>query len=133
MQRQILRVLLAEDESSNAAAIKILLQNCGHAVTVVKNSKEALEQLEQRDFDLILMDVQLPVMNGIEATQAIRSSDKLGSKKNIPIIAMTAYAMSGDREKFLASGFDGCLGKPFKLKDLRQALKTHPGPGIMCS
>jgi PAS domain S-box-containing protein len=127
---QILRVLLAEDESSNAAGIKVLLQNCGHVVTVAGNGKEALEQLEQNDFDVILMDIQMPFMNGIEVTRAIRSSDKLGSKKNIPIIAMTAYAMSGDREKFLASGVDGYLGKPFKLQDLLQILKKHtPGLG----
>jgi PAS domain S-box-containing protein len=129
MPSRILQVLLAEDESSNAFAIKNLLQKCGHNVTVVENGKEALEKLEQSDFDLILMDIQMPVMNGIEATQAIRSSDKLGSKKNIPIIAMTAYAMSGDREKFLASGANGYLGKPFKLEDLRQVLKKHP-PGL---
>ena len=130
MPSRILQVLLAEDESSNAFAIKNLLHKCGHVVTVVENGKEALEKLEQSDFDLILMDIQMPVMNGIEATQAIRSSDKLGSKKNIPIIAMTAYAMSGDREKFLASGADGYLGKPFKLEDLRQVLKKHtPGLG----
>jgi PAS domain S-box-containing protein len=125
MPHRILRVLLAEDESSNAAAIQILLQKCGHVVTVVENGKEALEELEKSDFDLILMDIQMPVMNGIEATRAIRSSDKLGSKKNIPIIAMTAYAMSGDRENFLASGVDGYLGKPFKLQDLLQILKKH--------
>lgn len=126
---RVLHVLLAEDEASNAVGIKILLQMCGHEVSVVQNGKEAIEQLEQNNFDLILMDIQMPLMNGIEATQAIRSSEKLGPKKNIPIIAMTAYAMSGDREKFLSSGFDGYLGKPFKLQDLRQVLKNHiPGP-----
>jgi PAS domain S-box-containing protein len=130
MPHRTLRVLLAEDESSNAVAIQILLQKCGHDVTVVENGKKAIEELEKSDFDLILMDIQMPVMNGIEATRAIRSSDKLGSKKNIPIIAMTAYAMSGDRENFLASGVDGYLGKPFKLQDLLQVLKKHiPGRG----
>ena len=122
---RVLHILLAEDEASNAVGIKVLLQMCGHEVSVVQNGKEAIEQLEQNNFDLILMDIQMPLMNGIEATQAIRSSEKLGVKKNIPIIAMTAYAMSGDREKFLASGADGYLGKPFKLQNLRQIIKKH--------
>jgi CheY-like chemotaxis protein len=127
---QPLRILLAEDDSSNAYALRTLLEKCGHETVIAKNGREALDLLEQNDFDMILMDIQMPVMDGIEATKTIRSSVRLGTKRDIPIIALTAYAMSGDREKFLASGMNDYLGKPVNLQDLRQVLKKHtPGLG----
>ncbi|PKN40067.1 MAG: hypothetical protein CVU60_17540 [Deltaproteobacteria bacterium HGW-Deltaproteobacteria-18] len=120
-----LRVLLAEDDSSNVFAIRSLLEKCGHAVTVAENGRQALELLAKNAIDVILMDVQMSVMDGIEATKAIRSSVELGPKKDIPVIALTAYAMSGDREKFLAAGMNGYLGKPVKLDSLVEALRMH--------
>ncbi|MEF2143828.1 MAG: PAS domain S-box protein [Desulfovibrionaceae bacterium] len=120
-----LRVLLVEDELLNAFAIRSLLEKCGHEVIVAENGRQALELLAKNDIDVILMDVQMPIMDGLESTKAIRSSAGLGPKRDIPIIALTACAMSGDREKFLAAGMNGYLGKPVKLESLIEALQTH--------
>ncbi|NCC26332.1 MAG: PAS domain-containing sensor histidine kinase, partial [Deltaproteobacteria bacterium] len=118
-----LRILLAEDDPSNALPIRKLLENAGHITAVAENGKRALDLLAAQDFDVVLMDVQMPVMNGVEATQAIRTSPELGSKRNIPIIALTAYAMLGDREKFLEAGMDDHLAKPVRIEDLEKVLE----------
>ncbi|MEF2143831.1 MAG: response regulator, partial [Desulfovibrionaceae bacterium] len=126
---QPMRILLAEDDSSNAYALQALLEKCGHETIIAKNGREALELLQQNEFDVILMDIQMPIMDGMTAANAVRSSVTLGPKKDIPIIALTAYAMNGDREKFLAAGMNGYLGKPVKLQDLRQVLEIF-GAGM---
>ncbi len=123
-----MRILLAEDDRSNALAASKLLEKEGHDVTVVENGRQALDVLESRDFDCILMDVQMPVLDGLEATGAIRSSDKKFA--DIPIIALTAYSMTGDREKFLAAGMSDYLSKPFRIEELRKVLERSVGkPG----
>ncbi|WP_158269624.1 PAS domain S-box protein [Desulfonatronum sp. SC1] len=136
--KQNLRILLAEDEpSSSFPAIK-LLERAGHTVTLAEDGQQALDLLAAQDFDVILMDVQMPVMNGVEATRRIRSQES-GVKsqssdpqvsgfspqpsRRIPIIALTAYAMLGDREKFLEAGMDDYLGKPAKMEDLAKVLE----------
>ena len=91
-------------------------------MTLAEDGQQALDLLAAQDFDVILMDVQMPLMNGVEATKAIRSSTGIGSKKDIPIIALTAYAMLGDREKFLEAGMDDYLAKPVKMDDLAKVL-----------
>ncbi len=78
--------------------------------------------LSDQDFDVILMDIQMPFMDGVEATKAIRSSTDPGARKDIPIIALTAYAMHGDREKFLEAGMDDYISKPLRIEDLARAL-----------
>jgi PAS domain S-box-containing protein len=118
-----LRLLLVEDEPSNAFAIRRLLEKSGHKVALAEDGHQAMDLLILEDFDCILMDVQMPVMSGVEATKAIRSSTTLGAKRRIPIIALTAYAMDGDREKFLEAGMDDYLAKPVSLDDLHAALK----------
>ena len=124
-----LRILLAEDDWSNAIAVKTLLEKLGHEVSLAMNGREALEAHERDDFDLILMDIQMPVMNGIEATRAIRSSTGPGPRRDIPIVALTAYTMSGDRENFLAEGMNGYLAKPLKMGELQAELeKFAKGP-----
>ncbi|WP_459939610.1 PAS domain-containing hybrid sensor histidine kinase/response regulator [Desulfonatronum parangueonense] len=120
---QSLRILLAEDEPSNSLLAGKLLEKVGHVVTIAENGRQVLDLLEAHDFDAILMDIQMPVMNGVEATKAIRESTTLGDKKGIPIIALTAYAMLGDREKFLEAGMDDYLAKPVKMEDLVKALE----------
>ena len=120
-----MRVLLAEDDASNAFAVRALLEKRGHAVTLAGNGMEALELLENTSFDLILMDVQMPVMNGVDAVRAIRASSSLGPKKDIPVVALTAYAMDSDRETFLASGMNDCLTKPVKSDDLYETLERY--------
>jgi|GEM_PF-486260 len=118
-----LRVLLAEDDAVSLMSFSRMLTKAGHQVDTAEDGARVLALLAQRDYDCILMDVQMPVMDGVAATRAIRSSATLGEKARIPIIAMTAYAMAGDREKFLAAGMDDYVGKPVELDALEQALK----------
>ncbi|TVQ96815.1 MAG: PAS domain S-box protein [Desulfovibrionales bacterium] len=123
--KQSLRILLAEDEESSSFPTTKLLEKAGHTVTLAEDGQQALDLLAAQDFDMILMDVQMPVLNGVEATKAIRESTTLGAKKDIPIIALTAYAMLGDREKFLAAGMNDYLGKPVKMEDLVRVLAKY--------
>lgn len=124
-----LRILLAEDEAINQLAMRTLLEKAGHLVAIAQNGQEVLDLLRRDDFDCILMDVQMPVMSGIEATRRIRSSPDLAGKRDIPVIALTAHAMSGDREAFLEAGMDDYLAKPVGLDDLVKAL-ARIGRGV---
>jgi CheY-like chemotaxis protein len=90
-------------------------------VTCAGNGREALALLEQRSFDLVLMDVEMPIMNGLQASAAIRAGEMTGG--NIPIIAMTAHVMKGDEQKCLAAGMDGYVGKPIRPADLAEAIR----------
>jgi signal transduction histidine kinase/CheY-like chemotaxis protein len=112
-----LEILLVEDNAVNQILAVRLLQKKGHNVATVGNGLEALTALERQTFDLILMDVQMPVMDGFEATRAIRHHES-GTGKHTPIIAMTAHAMSGDRELCLSAGMDGYTPKPIRQGDL---------------
>jgi two-component system sensor histidine kinase EvgS len=117
-----LRVLLVEDDPSNRLPTQKLLEKAGHDVFLAENGQQALDLLAANDIDCILMDIQMPVMDGIEATRVIRESAALGPKKNVPIIALTAYAMDGDKEKFLAAGMNGYVAKPVKIEGLLQEM-----------
>ena len=108
---RVLRVLLAEDTVANQKLVTFILTKRGHTVEVVQNGQQALDLLCQKEFDVVLMDVQMPVMDGFEATQAIRKLDD-STKACIPIIAMTAHALKGDEERCLDAGMDGYLSKP---------------------
>jgi len=99
-----------------------LLEKQGHHVTLAENGREALEKLLLGGFDAILMDVQMPEMTGLEAARAIRRAER-GSGRHIPILAMTAHAMKGDRERCLASGMDGYVSKPIRSRELLDALQ----------
>ncbi|MEW6139316.1 MAG: PAS domain S-box protein [Thermodesulfobacteriota bacterium] len=120
--KRSLRILLAEDNLVNQKLATKILQKMGHIVTVVEDGKKAVETLGQGTFDLVMMDVQMPVMNGFEATQMIRAQEK-HSGKHIPIVAMTAHAMKGDRERCLEAGMDGYVSKPIDLQDLYDAIE----------
>jgi signal transduction histidine kinase/ActR/RegA family two-component response regulator len=117
-----LRVLLAEDNLVNRQLVVRLLEKRGHRVDTATNGREACEAFHRQSYDVILMDVQMPEMTGIEATAAIREAER-GTGRHIPIIAMTAHAMKGDRERFLAGGMDGYVSKPILLKELTDALE----------
>jgi signal transduction histidine kinase/CheY-like chemotaxis protein len=119
-----LRVLLAEDNLVNQRLTTRLLEKRGHYVTVAGNGREAVAALEKESFDLVLMDVQMPEMDGVEATAAIRGMEK-GSGNHLPIVALTAHAMKGDREKCLAGGMDGYLTKPIRPQELDELLESH--------
>jgi CheY-like chemotaxis protein/HPt (histidine-containing phosphotransfer) domain-containing protein len=107
-----------------------LLDNMGHQVTLSKDGLEALNAAMTHSYDLILMDIQMQTMGGIMATQRIREWYQEKNKKYLPIIAMTAHAMQGDKEKFLASGMDGYVSKPISVEDLAaeiaRVLQAHP-------
>ena len=117
-----LRILLAEDDPVSMFAARRILDKAGHVVTPASDGGQVLELLREGEFDLILMDVQMPVMDGLEVTAAIRDDQTLGEKSRIPIVAMTAYAMSGDREKFLAGGMDGYIAKPLSSETLYEII-----------
>ena len=117
-----LRVLLAEDHPVNRQLATKLLEREGHVVVAAENGREALLALTAGAFDVVLMDVQMPVMNGIEATEALRRSER-GSGRHVPVVALTANAMKGDRERYLKSGMDDYLSKPIRRKELTDALQ----------
>ena len=98
-----------------------LLEKMGHQVTLAINGKEAVEQVQRRTFDLVLMDIQMPIMGGVQATQTIRSAET-NTGRRLPIVAMTAHAMNGDREKYLAAGMDGYVSKPIRTDLLRSEI-----------
>jgi PAS domain S-box-containing protein len=116
-----LRILLAEDNVVNQLLACRLLEKQGHLVVNAANGRQALERLKKESFDLVLMDIQMPEMDGFEATAAIRKEEVFAGK-HLPIIAMTAHAMEGDRERCLAAGMDGYVAKPIRAKDLIDAI-----------
>jgi len=110
-----IRILLAEDTAVNQGLAVVLLEDRGHTVVVANDGREALDILDRESFDLILMDVQMPRMDGFQATAAIRAREA-GTSRHIPIFAMTARAMKGDRERCLAAGMDGYISKPIRAE-----------------
>lgn len=112
-----LRILVAEDESISRMFISTVLTKFGHEVKSVKNGQEVLDIMaENEKFDILLTDIQMPLLNGVELTHIIRSDTNYRHQAAIPIIAMTAYAISGDREEFLKAGMDDYLPKPIDAK-----------------
>jgi signal transduction histidine kinase/CheY-like chemotaxis protein len=121
-----LSILLAEDNVMNQRLATRLLEKRGHRITSVANGREVLKALEQARFDVILMDVQMPVMDGWMATQTIRERER-GTEEHIPILALTAHAMQHDQEQCLAAGMDGFLSKPFQPADLYRKVESIAG------
>jgi len=120
-KRRNTRILLAEDNPMNQKLAVTLLRRAGYSVDAVGNGRKAIEALEDQAYDLILMDIQMPEMNGFEATQAIRKRE--GDGNPTPIIAMTAHAMKGDRERCLQAGMDDYVSKPIEAQELLVAIE----------
>ena len=114
----VLNVLLAEDDEINRQFAVKLLEKMGHAVTAVENGQEALDVLGRTPFDIVLMDIQMPVMDGLTAIAQLREREHSTGSPSMPVIALTAYALKGDKQKFLAAGFDGHVTKPVDIKNL---------------
>ena len=122
-----LRILLVEDNPINQMVARRMLEKNGYDVAVAENGKEALRALDGQAFDAVLMDVQMPEMDGLEAAAAIRAREQ-GTDRRLPIIALTAHAMNGDRERCLAAGMDGYVAKPVTSPILLKALADVLGP-----
>jgi signal transduction histidine kinase/CheY-like chemotaxis protein len=125
---QILRlegisILVAEDNAVNQTIIEAMLRQLGHSITVVRNGREALNALAQDHFDLVLMDCNMPVLDGLEATRMLRAGAAGVRDTSIPVIALTANAMDGDREQCLAAGMNDFLAKPVSMASLRLAIE----------
>jgi CheY-like chemotaxis protein len=119
-----LNILLAEDNLINQKLAVSLIQRMGHKVSVAQDGKQAVDAVDREKFDIILMDVQMPGMDGLEATQAIRTRESLTGRPRIPIIAMTAYAMAGDRERCFEAGMDGYVSKPINTQELFETIEN---------
>jgi signal transduction histidine kinase/DNA-binding response OmpR family regulator len=128
-ERSSLKILLAEDNPVNQKLAVRMLEKRGHKITVAVNGQEALAALETDAFDLVLMDIQMPVMDGFEATAAIRESER-GTGKHLPIVAMTAHAMKGDDHRCLDAGMDGYLAKPIRGEELYALLEGFLGSRV---
>jgi CheY-like chemotaxis protein len=118
-----MNILLVEDNKINQVLAVKLLEKWGHLVTISGNGNEALIALEKQNFDLILMDVEMPGMDGLQATRAIRELEK-NTGQHIPIVAMTAYAMESDRLRCLEAGMDAYISKPINIKELFQTVES---------
>ncbi|MCK5820587.1 MAG: response regulator, partial [Bacteroidales bacterium] len=124
-QARKLYILLAEDNPINQRVAQINLNNLGHEIVITKNGVECVEKYKSEKFDLILMDIQMPEMDGIEATKIIRELEQSGHTSiRTPIVALTANALTGDKERFLEAGMDAHLAKPFKPDGLKKVFEN---------
>ncbi len=122
-----LKILLAEDNAVNQLVMTRLLHKRGHQVTVVSDGRSAVDAVSRDDFDVVFMDVQMPVLDGLQATQEIRRAEA-DSHLRVSIVALTAHAMQGDKQRCLAAGMDGYLTKPINPADLDRVLRLHAAP-----
>ena len=123
--KQKIRILLAEDNITNQKMAMKILENLGYLADVVANGREAVKALELVPYDLVFMDVQMPEMDGFQATARIRDETSLVRNHQIPVIAMTAHSLEGDRERCLDAGMDGYISKPVNAAALAEALEKH--------
>ena len=120
------RILLAEDNPINQKLVLGMLKNRPYEIVIADNGRAALARLAEREFDLVLMDIQMPELDGLEAMRIIRRQEA-GTGGHIPIVALTARAMTGDRERCLEAGADGYLAKPIHRADLLSLVAEHSG------
>jgi CheY-like chemotaxis protein len=120
-----MKILVAEDNSANRELIREILEVQGYEVLEAVNGLEALEQIEEKSPDLVLMDIQMPLIDGFETVSKLRKDARFAK---LPVIALTAYAMAGDEEKALMAGFDGYLSKPMDVNQLLEHLRRFSVP-----
>lgn len=123
-ERRPFKILLAEDNPVNRKVALLMLKRIGYRADTVLDGLEAVETLERRPYDIVLMDVQMPELDGVEATRRIRS--ELDPDRQPFIIAMTAHAINGDRERYLDAGMDAYVSKPIRIEELEAALDQVP-------
>ena len=121
-EKRRLRILLAEDNAVNQKIACRVLEKQGYEITVAADGHQALAALDRAEFDVVLMDVQMPEMDGFETTAAIRALER-ETGRHLPIIAMTAHAMEGDRERCISAGMDDYVSKPLKIQELIELLQ----------
>ena len=124
-----LRVLVAEDDRITRLAVRRLLEKEGHAVAEAVDGVQALEALARESFDLVLMDIQMPGLDGVQAVRAMRGDPRYAAAAGLPVVALTAYAMTGDRETFLAAGMDAYVAKPVFRDELLRAMEDALAAG----
>jgi CheY-like chemotaxis protein len=127
-----LRILLAEDNRVNQVLAVRMIEKRGHTVVAVQNGREAVDAVESGRFDLALLDVQMPVMDGLEAAGVIRQKEHDMGRSHLPLIALTAHAMSGDRERCLAAGMDGYVSKPIDPGQLFAVIRELKSLSLHC-
>ena len=115
-------ILVVEDQEDNRQILRDLLGNAGYELTEAENGEEAIAAVAKRRPDLILMDIQLPIIDGYETTRRIRTNPDL---KSVPIIAVTSYALAGDEDKARAAGCDGYVSKPYSPRELLAKVRTY--------
>lgn len=130
-KKRCLQILLAEDNIVNQRVVAELIRREGHDLVIVENGREAVAAVKEKAFDLVLMDIQMPVMDGFEATEAIREAEK-DAVRHTPIVAMTAHAMIGDQEKCIQARMDDYLSKPINFASLLAMLDKWTQNGL-CS
>lgn len=124
------RILLADDDARSADIAVMILHNLGFSVDVVRTGAEALDYLRHNRCDLVLMNIEMPVMDGLDATRRLRDADTFGEMATLPVIGITAHSLLGDREKGLAAGMDGYITKPFSAATLQALLTRYLGPDV---
>lgn len=120
-----LQVLLAEDTETNRMLVRILLTRMGYDVDEAENGQQAVEALARKRYDLVLMDCMMPVMDGYEATRILRAREAEAGQERVPVIALTASAIAGDRERCRQAGMDDYLSKPFQVDDFTAIVQRY--------
>ena len=126
-RKRVYRILLAEDNPVNKQVAEAVLKKRGWEVVSVEDGAQAIRAWQDQDFDLVLMDIQMPVMDGIEAARRIRNQEN-GNSNHVPIIALTAYAWKENRDQCMAAGMDGFIAKPFHFQELYSACERAMDP-----
>jgi len=122
-KKRNVHILVAEDNVTNQKVVTKMLEKLGYRADIVENGKEALNALDGATYDIVFMDVQMPEMDGFEATALVREREKQEGRGHVPIVAMTAHAMKGDRERCIRAGMDDYISKPIQPRDIAEAIR----------